>query len=39
MKNEIILEQILNNKENRTTVMIRNIPNKLKKITLLELIN
>lgn len=37
--NEIDLIKILNGEEQRTTVMIRNIPNKFKQKNLLEKIN
>ncbi len=38
-KNEIDIYRIMNGEEPRTTVMIRNIPNKFKQMTLLEMIN
>lgn len=38
-RNEIDIYKIINNEEKRTTVMIRNIPNKFKQMTLLEMIN
>ena len=39
LSNEINIYRILNSEESRTTVMIRNIPNKFKQKTLLERIN
>ena len=39
LKNEISIFKILCGEENRTTVMIRNTPNKFKQMTLLEMIN
>ncbi|CDW82003.1 UNKNOWN [Stylonychia lemnae] len=38
-KNEVDITRIMNNEESRTTIMIRNIPNKFKQMTLLEMIN
>lgn len=37
--NDIDFYRILNGMESRTTVMIRNIPNKFKQMTLLNMIN
>ena len=39
MNNDIDFFRILSGEEKRTTVMIRNIPNKFKQMTLLEMIN
>jgi hypothetical protein len=39
INNEVDIYKILNNEEKRTTIMIRNIPNKFKQMTLLEMIN
>lgn len=37
--NQVDFHKILNEMESRTTIMIRNIPNKFKQMTLLEMIN
>lgn len=39
LKNDIDIFKILNNEEKRTTIMIRNIPNKFKQMYLLDMIN
>jgi len=39
IRNEVDIYRILNNEEKRTTIMVRNIPNKFKQMTLLEMIN
>lgn len=39
VNNDIDFFRILSGEEKRTTVMIRNIPNKFKQMTLLEMIN
>lgn len=39
MSNDVILQKILDGEESRTTIMVRNIPNKFKQKTLLEMIN
>ena len=39
LKNEIDIFKILNNDEKRTTIMVRNIPNKFKQMFLLDMIN
>lgn len=39
VSNEVDFLKILNATEKRTTIMIRNIPNKFKQMTLLEMIN
>jgi RNA recognition motif 2 len=37
--NDVDFYRILNGEEKRTTIMIRNIPNKFKQMTLLDMIN
>ncbi|MFS8160047.1 MAG: hypothetical protein ACMG6E_07520 [Candidatus Roizmanbacteria bacterium] len=37
--NDVDFYKILNGEESRTTIMIRNIPNKFKQMTLLDMIN
>ena len=39
VSNEVDIYRILNGEEKRTTIMIRNIPNKFKQKNLLEMIN
>jgi hypothetical protein len=39
LKNEVDIARIMRGEEQRTTIMIRNIPNKFKQMTLLEIIN
>eukprot|EP00347_Sterkiella_histriomuscorum_P009002 403342907 len=39
LNNEVDIWRILNGEEQRTTIMVRNIPNKFKQMTLLEMIN
>lgn len=39
LSNEVDIGRILNGIEQRTTIMVRNIPNKFKQKTLLEMIN
>jgi RNA recognition motif 2 len=39
LSNEVDIYKILKGEEARTTIMVRNIPNKFKQMTLLEMIN